>query len=169
MTPDQKFIWKKIQQEDLDRYGSSFPFSERLAHENRWSPSYTARVIDEYKRFCFLSVVCGHPVTPSVAVDEAWHLHLLYSDHYWNFWCPEILGRELHHGPTRGGADEAAKFDDWYRKTLLSYANFFSQAPPEDIWPGPESRGRTPIPIKVDPKQHWIIPKPRFLQRRTTR
>lgn len=167
MTPDQKSIWKQIQQEDLDGYGSAFPFSARLAHENRWSPSYASRVVDEYKRFCFLCVVSGHPVTPSYAVDEAWHLHLLYTDHYWNVWCREILGREFHHGPTRGGAGEAAKFDDWYQKTLQSYAHYFGETPPEDIWPSPEARASTPIPIKVNSKDYWIIPKPKFWRRRT--
>ncbi|MEK6230809.1 MAG: hypothetical protein N2A42_03075 [Luteolibacter sp.] len=33
----------------------------------------------EYKRFVALAMLAGHPVTPSEEVDQAWHLHLVYT------------------------------------------------------------------------------------------
>jgi len=36
----------------------------------------------EYKRFAFLAVAAGHPVSPSEAVDQP-GLHLTYTENYW--------------------------------------------------------------------------------------
>jgi len=140
MSPSEQQLWERIKQHPLDDSASSFPFSARLARENRWSVAYTHRVILEYKRFCFLAVVAGHPVSPSESVDEAWHLHLMYTEDYWKRFCKEALERPLHHQPTKGGATETGKFDDWYRNTLSSYRKFFQQEPPGDIWPTPEEK-----------------------------
>ena len=124
----------------LDRYiigpaDASLPFAQRLARENGWSPDHAERVVDEYKRFCFLAVTAGHAVTPSDAVDQAWHLHLTYSRDYWERFCPEILGRPLHHDPTAGGAGQKQLHFDQYAQTLKSYELAFGQAPPADLWP----------------------------------
>lgn len=78
-------------------------FVQRLARENGWGETHALRVFDEYRRFCFLAVTGHGEVTPSDAVDQAWHLHLTYSRDYWERFCPEILRRPLHHGPTAGG------------------------------------------------------------------
>ena len=72
---------------------AALTFADRLARENGWSAAKAARVVDEYRRFCFLAATAGHEVTPSDAVDQAWHLHLTYSRDYWERFCPEVLGR----------------------------------------------------------------------------
>lgn len=58
-------------------------FVGRLARDNGWKPGYAERVYREYLRFVFLAATAGHPVTPSVDVDEVWHLHLCYTRSYW--------------------------------------------------------------------------------------
>jgi hypothetical protein len=97
-------------------------------------------VVEEYRRFVYLAMAAGHPVTPSVDVDHAWHLHLTYTRSYWEEMCGRVLGRPLHHDPTRGGLAEGAKFTDWYARTLRSYQEAFGSAPPADIWPSPAER-----------------------------
>ena len=141
MNQNQQETFKRIAEHRLDFEGDTLTFSKRLARENGWSARYTERVIEEYRRFCFLAVHAGHPVTPSDAVDQAWHLHLTYTRDYWETYCPDVLGIELHHGPTRGGKDEAAKYTDWYARTLSSYFEFFGR-PPRDLWPEPAERFR---------------------------
>jgi hypothetical protein len=74
-------------------------------------------------------------VTPSDAVDQAWHLHLTYSRDYWERFCPEVLGRPLHHEPTAGGPDQKQLHFEQYARTLRSYELAFGQASPADIWP----------------------------------
>src|SRR5678815_1017670 len=103
-------LWNKVEQFQLDSAEAALPFSARLARENNWSPDYAKRVIAEYKRFAFLAVVAGHPVSPSEDVDQAWHLHLTYTENYWKSFCIEVLGKPLHHQPTQGGSAEQSKF-----------------------------------------------------------
>jgi len=145
---------------------TAFPFSERLARENGWSPSYARRVIHEYKRFAFLAVAAGHPVSPSDEVDQAWHLHMLYTRAYWTDFCAEVLRTPLHHQPTKGGGEERGKFHDWYHRTLESYRRFFNMEPPSDIWPAAERRFGEDIHfVRVNEVRNWIIPKPTSLSR----
>jgi uncharacterized protein (TIGR04222 family) len=156
-------LCRRIEQFQLDSPEVALPFSARLARENNWPSAYAQRVISEYKRFTFLAVVAGHPVSPSEAVDQAWHLHLTYSENYWKVFCPEILGKPFHHHPTKGGGSEKHKFEDWYARTLESYEKFFGAPPPRDIWPAPEThRKEKHLFIRVDRERNWIIPKPRL-------
>lgn len=152
-------LWKTIESFSFDSPGADFSFSERLRRENGWSEEYTSQVLDEYRRFLFLCVEAGHPVTPSDQVDQAWHLHLCYTQSYWEDLCRDTLGKLIHHGPTRGGSGEAAKFTDWYEATLESYARLFGRRPPENIWPAPAERFRRTEWIRVDKSKQLLISK----------
>jgi hypothetical protein len=128
-------------------------FAARLARENGWSSARAERVLGEYKRFCYLAMRAGHPVTPSDAVDQAWHLHLTYSRDYWERFCPEVLGGPLHHGPTAGGADEGARYAEQYAATLRSYERLFGEEAPADLWPSTKRR------FHADPKARRVHPR----------
>ncbi len=93
---------------------SAFTFTQRLARDNGWDLKYARRVVEEYKKFMFLAVAAGHPVTPSEQVDQAWHLHLIYTRSYWDDFCSLVLGTPIHHGPTKGGEHEEGKFHELY-------------------------------------------------------
>jgi hypothetical protein len=75
-------VWEELSHYDIGPGDAEQTFAARLARENGWRPAQAARVIEEYRRFCFLAVTAGHPVTPSDAVDQAWHLHLTYTRDY---------------------------------------------------------------------------------------
>lgn len=152
--------WRRIAAFPLDDPGAPLPFSRRLARERGWDLHFTRRVLDEYRRFLFLAVEAGHPVSPSDAVDEAWHLHLLYTESYWTDLCQNTLGRPIHHGPTRGGTAEAAKFDDWYARTLASYCRLFGEEPPADIWPRVRPRASHPRRSETDLSAYWLVRRP---------
>jgi uncharacterized protein (TIGR04222 family) len=162
MKSEQLELLKRLEACTLDDAAAAFPFSERLARDNHWSLVFAQRVIREYKRFAFLAVAAGHPVSPSHAVDQAWHLHLLYTQSYWKDFCGEVLRTSLHHQPTRGGELERGKFEDWYANTLASYRRFFGEKPPVDIWP---ERNEHPIQVHFNPETHWLMPKPRTMVR----
>lgn len=154
-------LWKEIEDFDFGLSESSLTFADRLARENGWDARYAEQVIEEYRRFCFLAMTAGHPVTPSEQVDQAWHLHLLYTENYWTEFCGQVLGRPFHHGPTRGGPGEGSKFHDWYRATLDSYERVFGEAPPPAIWPDPEARFQDAHRFRrINTASHWVIPKP---------
>ncbi|MFN7218432.1 TIGR04222 domain-containing membrane protein [Microcystis sp.] len=161
MNFQQTELYKRIQAFALDRPDSQLSFSQRLAKDNGWSLGYTQRAIEEYKKFIFLAVAAGHPVTPSDQIDQVWHLHLTYTRLYWQEFCPKILQTTLHHEPTRGGSSEQLKFGSWYSKTLESYEQFFGHIPPIDIWPKPKDRfGRDLHFIRINTQQSWVLSKP---------
>jgi uncharacterized protein (TIGR04222 family) len=147
MTHEQTALWHRIRDFNFDAENASQTYSKRLARERGWTPVYTGRVIDEYRKFAFLAVAAGHGVSPSKAVDEAWHLHLLYTRNYWEHFCPLALGRLLHHQPSNGNTEEDMKFQNWYEQTLASYEQFFGEKPPADIWPtGPAPKRKRWLP-----------------------
>lgn len=127
-------LYAALESFEIDALG----FTRRLARDNGWSVAVATRVVEEYRRFIYLCTVVERPMTPSHAVDQAWHLHLTHTRSYWDELCPRVLGRPLHHEPGRGGDGE--RFRMQYQDTLASYAREFDQAPPPDIWPGCATR-----------------------------
>jgi hypothetical protein len=159
---DQK-LWQAIAAHDFNTGPAALTFEGRLARDNGWDAAHTARVCDEYRRFVYLAARAGHQVTPSDAVDQAWHQHLCYTRNYWDVMCTQVLARPLHHGPTLGGAAETDKFTDWYSRTLESYRAHFGAAPPADIWPSPQDRFKGAGQFRrIDTRAHWVIRKPRL-------
>ncbi len=159
-TDEKRACWDRLSTYDFDDPAHQLNFTNRLARENRWSHDFAARVVDEYRRFCWLAVYAGHPITPSDAVDQVWHLHLTYSRDYWERFCPEILGKDFHHGPTKGGVAESGKFTVWYGKTLLSYRDAFGEYP-ADIWPKPTDRFENVDQfVRINRAEVMIIPRP---------
>lgn len=152
-------VWEALSRYTIGPVDAALPFAARLARENGWRPAHAARAIEEYRRFCFLAVTADHPVTPSDAVDQVWHLHLTYSRDYWERFCPDILGRPLHHGPTAGGADEHRRHVEQYARTLRSYERAFGRSAPADLWPSAmrtlidDARAR-----RVHPRDGLLIP-----------
>lgn len=151
-------LWQRLAAYEVGPGDATLSFAARLARENRWSEAFTKRVILEYKRFCYLAITAGHEVTPSDAVDQAWHLHLTYSRDYWDVFCKDILRASLHHGPTAGGRVERARYYDQYAATFRSYEAAFGAPPPPDIWPGAQRRfGVDPRGLRVNPKDVMIL------------
>ncbi len=158
--PEVRAMWAKLEGFQFDEEDAVFDFEARLARENGWSREFASRVIQEYRRFLLLAMCAGHPVTPSDEVDQAWHLHLVYTRSYWDDLCRDVLGRPLHHGPTKGGRAEGEKFADWYDKTRKSYARIFGSEPPSDIWPeGAVRFDVKPRFERVDRCRFWLVPK----------
>jgi hypothetical protein len=154
---------ERIEFFQLDDPESSLPFTSRLAREQGWTHAFAARVVAEYRRFLYLAMVAGHPVTPSEEVDQAWHLHLVYTKSYWQGLCRDVLGRDLHHEPTAGGAAEGEKFVDWYARTLESYRMTFGEPPPAEVWPDPARRFANASAGRwIDSSRFWLVPRPAF-------
>ncbi len=164
MIAIQKDLWSRIEAFSLDAIDAEYPFSKRLARENNWTLAFAKRVVQEYKRFMFLAVVAGHEVTPSQEVDEAWHLHLIYTKSYWDEFCGKVLQKPIHHNPTKGGAAERKKYSLLYNRTLDSYRIFFNEEPPADIWQSEPVRFKKVAELKkINVRENWVIPKPKFL------
>ncbi len=135
---EDRELWARIERHDFEP-DVALNFVQRLARERRWSLGFARGAVEEYRRFCYLAVMSDAPVTPSVEVDEVWHLHLVYSRDYWEVWCGRVLGVRLHHDPTTGGAAEGQKYRAQYARTLKLYEDVFG-APPERYWPATHVR-----------------------------
>lgn len=167
LSAQERDLYQKLLEFPLDDPESELPFSDRLARENGWSIGYSLRVVDEYKRFVLLALVADHVVCPSEQVDQAWHMHLTYTESYWSDMCQNTLGRPLHHGPTKGGPAEGVKYRDLYERTQATYRHYFQENPPSDIWPDTETRFGEDLSFRRVNTQHfWLVPKPRHLLRR---
>ncbi|AZA78622.1 hypothetical protein EG347_14440 [Chryseobacterium sp. G0186] len=139
-------LWNRIQGFSLDAPDADFPFSKKLAKEENWSLDFARKAIEEYKKFVYLCCILPNGASPSKIVDKVWHLHLIYTQDYWEDFCPNILKRALHHHPSKGGFNENVKHQDWFTNTLKSYKEIFQSEAPQEIWHEQE---------KVSSKAKW--------------
>ena len=152
-------LWQRLEAFSFDDEAAVYSFTDRLMSENGWTRAYAERVIEEYRKFLYLTQVADGPMTPSEAVDQAWHLHLTYTRSYWEHLCGTVLEWPLHHGPTNGGPEEDRRYREQYAATLEAYRLAFGE-PPRDIWPDVETRFRRTSRMQfVDTSDFWLLPK----------
>ena len=131
----KRLIAYSIGPQDID-----LTFRNRVAHENGWDTGMAERAVQDYKRFAYLCAHSPTPCTPSMEIDQVWHMHMTYTHDYWGRFCPDLLGYQLHHGPTEGGEEEDEKHVEQYDYTLHYYEQVFGRSPPSDLWPSSEKR-----------------------------
>ncbi|WP_299458185.1 hypothetical protein [uncultured Microscilla sp.] len=165
MNPQEKQLWDKINNYSFDAVDAPFPFSARLMRENDWTETYTIEVIQEYKKFMFLVAVSEHSVSPSDPVDQVWHLHMIYTQSYWEEFCHGILGKAVHHNPTKGGKDERKKHVNMYDQTAESYFQYFGETQPAHIWINTQDLFKEIHYRRVNMHRNWVIPKPQFVRK----
>ncbi|MCI2400492.1 hypothetical protein [Aliiroseovarius subalbicans] len=127
-------LWHRLKAYPLERPGDDQGFTAKLRTQNKWDHAFADAVTDDYRRFVYLSQVSETPVTPSQAIDKAWHLHLTHTRAYWDGLCKDVLARPLHHDPSAGAGDDA-KHAAQYARTLALYEAEFGMAPSEALWP----------------------------------
>ena len=108
--------------------------ADRLAKECGWSKGFALAVFQEYKRFIFMAAFSGHSVTPSYEIDQAWHIHLIYTRSYWKEMCEGILGKNIHHNPGNGEKGDDSNFKEAYRRTKETYKELYNREAPAEIW-----------------------------------
>lgn len=141
-------LWNRLQSFSLDTPNVDFLFSKKLAKEENWTLDFTAKAIEEYKKFVYLCCTLPNGASPSEIVDKVWHMHLIYTQNYWEEFCPNILKRKLHHHPSKGGFEEKNKHTNWFSDTLNGYRQVFQEEAPEDIWKNKN--------IKQKSKRFWL-------------
>lgn len=127
-------LWNRLQEFSLDKANVNFPFSKKLAKEENWTEDFTAKAIEEYKKFVYLCCILPNGASPSEIVDKVWHMHLIYTQNYWEEFCPNILQQKLHHHPSNGGQNENEKHKHWFSETLINYEKIFQEIPPHEVW-----------------------------------
>ena len=132
-TMQDMALWNRIAAHQFDAATSSAPFSVKPAQAEGWSKAYTNMVIAEYRKFVYLTQVSDTQVTPSQAVDRAWHMHLTFTCDYWEVFCPQVLGQPLHHEPC-AGEGEMPRYRAQFVATKALYLREFGGPPPIAVW-----------------------------------
>jgi hypothetical protein len=157
-TQSERELWERIERHDFEP-DHPLNFTKRLARDRDWTLQEARAAIGGYRRFCFLAGVSSSQVTPSEAVDEVWHQHLIYSRDYWDVWCGQVLKFPLHHDPTPGGPEAQRRYRQQYAETLALHERYFG-APDPDLWPGTNDRfGRRPRYRTVDTARSIVLPR----------
>jgi len=99
-------------------------------------------------------------------VDEAWHLHLIYTYSYWEVLCTQIFKVPMHHHPGNGTDEDQTKFAAIYERTLDDYKRFFGE-PPVEIWGKPNESidwrailSALPVPKRTKSALLDLFPRP---------
>jgi hypothetical protein len=139
MPITEPVLWERIRshplpwREEMDRgvqpNRRCWSFEDNLRKDGDWTDASARRIVEEYRKFLYLKALDGGVLTPPMAIDAAWHLHLGFPAEYAAF-CTEGLGRDLvhHEGLTRRQRLAA------YRRLLELYDAQF-EFRPSDIWP----------------------------------
>ena len=163
-------LWERLRHFSFDEGNGPRTFAQRLALEQGWSAAFTARAIEEYRRFLLLFALSENGaadapadpprvrIVPSAVVDKVWHLHLLYTRSYWGTLCGEILGRPLHHRPADGSPGEPASLADVHRANMDAYRATFGKEPPIDIWPAALRLPMVPSPSRKNSPATAVLP-----------
>jgi len=126
-------LWQALQAHQFDPAGAKMSFSDKLAEREGWTEKHSTKVVEEYRRFLYLTQVNPTQSVPSADVDKAWHLHLTYTRNYWDALCYDILGAPLHHEPATGN-EPKGQLGEQYAQTRALYSEEFGKKPPRAIW-----------------------------------
>ncbi|WP_052248917.1 glycine-rich domain-containing protein [Leisingera sp. ANG-Vp] len=129
-------LWARIRDYRFLTLQDGTTFHRYVEKKTGWNQRETAVAINEYLRFAYLCLISRQGAVPSPVIDEVWHLHLELTEDYWDHFCPEALGRKLHHipKPVRHHKDPA------YFETLALYEREFGVPAPGDYWPAKRER-----------------------------
>ena len=133
IPPEHQKLWLDLSAFKFDGAFVCYPFVVRLSEENGWTLEFATLVVEEYRKFIYLLRSTGRFVTPSLAVDECWHLHLQNTNSYWQELCTLGNGRPIHHHPGNGSKGDSTRFKAIYQRTLFEYQQVFG-TPPESVW-----------------------------------
>ncbi|NMM47505.1 glycine-rich domain-containing protein [Marinigracilibium pacificum] len=157
-------LYQRLNNFIIDDPDAEFSFTDKLCRENNWDFEFGYNAVEEYKKFIYLICVTDDGLTPSQQIDQVWHLHLLYTRSYWEEMCDEIIGRKIHHGPTKGGGEEKSKYGNLYERTIQRYIEVFGKKPNQEFWPSKEQRFKSNKQRWIDVSEYWVIKKIRFFK-----
>ena len=126
-------LWERLDKFAIEDLGETVFFS-KLTSENRWSGKTARQAIREYKKFMYLAALTEDRLSPPRAVDRVWHIHLTFTRNYWEEFCPNILGKSVHHDPSPPTREARSRDKEDQKKAQNLYAREFGAKPPRGLW-----------------------------------
>lgn len=116
------------------------PVKRRYAREFQKTDHEAEKVLAEIKRFLILCSLSSQGLGAGGALDDMWHVFMLFTARYENF-CHQVCNRFIHHVPEEEFEGTATMHDRHknYRATVEFYRDVFQQPPDFSIWPRPLS------------------------------
>ena len=113
----------------------TFPkkFVENLMDEHLIDINTANRWVLEYRKYLVMSYLTNKIISPSEQVDQVWHFHQTYTQHYRATW-QALLEKEFKHIPSNGSKTDSDKYEGIYGDTLGFYEAIFLSDPPDDVW-----------------------------------
>jgi hypothetical protein len=114
-------------------------FEDCLRKKGDWTDASASRITEMYRKFLYLKALSGKPVTPSEAIDMAWHLHLEFPADY-SALC-DAVGRDIPHRIVF----YENELEEAYVRGRALYEAEFDAPPDRDLWPSGEDQTRAEI------------------------
>jgi hypothetical protein len=111
-------------------------FQHNLRKRGDWTDESARRITEMYRKFLYLKALTGKPVTPSEAIDMAWHLHLEFPADY-RALC-DAVGRDIPHRVVF----YENELEEAYVRGRALYEAEFDAPPDRDLWPSREDQTR---------------------------
>lgn len=133
MTTDFRLdpLWLQLNFLNMGNAAAMQPFLQILGQQTGWPVPMMNAVMEEYRKFLFLAMRAGHPVTPPGMVEQVWMLHLQNAQNYWETLSKFITQQPMVQGL---GPITAANVAEQYQQTMASYQRIFGMEPPANIW-----------------------------------
>jgi hypothetical protein len=84
-------LWNRIQGFSLDAPDADFPFSKKAGKRRKLESRFYAKSHRRIQKICLSLLYSSQRASPSKIVDKVWHMHLIYTQNYWEEFCPAIL------------------------------------------------------------------------------
>lgn len=103
-------------------------FEHNLRKDGDWTDESARRITMIYRQFLYLKALSGETLTPSEAMDRAWHLHLSFPENYAAL-CAAV-GRDIPHRTDLTRKECRAA----YERGRAEFQREFG-LPDRDLWP----------------------------------
>mmetsp|Transcript_10629 Transcript_10629/g.12098 ORF Transcript_10629/g.12098 Transcript_10629/m.12098 type:complete len:453 (-) Transcript_10629:480-1838(-) len=114
-------------------------FLDNLMMEQLLDANTANKWLLEYRKYLVLAHLTDNMISPSEQVDQVWHLHMTYTQHY-KATYQTLIERDFKHSPSSGGSSEGKKFEKIYEDTLDFYKQVFMTDAPPDVWETTQQR-----------------------------
>jgi hypothetical protein len=114
-------------------------FEHNLRKIGDWTDEDSVRITKAYRRFLYLKALNVGPITPPKWIDEAWHLHLGFTENYAAL--KGAVGKPLQH---RTDLSESQRVDAYALGRSL-WENEFDTKVPHKLWPSREVKVRNRV------------------------
>ena len=117
-----------------------------MRRSRRWRRAHTQDVIEEYRRFLYLTQVATGEVAPSLAVDRMWEQHVEAAGAHYARLCRYKLRAPLERPHFLSDGERGVVYAERYALTRMHYDREFGTPPPEAIWPDPSQPDGARLP-----------------------